>query len=210
MNIEKTNNWKLMKSFLKKRRKDPWANPSYVLYFLIVIVLVGTFGVLKDIIEMQWCWFCGFDDIKVKNFSFNVTNISLSLVTASVIDLIFITKKTVRGESAETDELRIESIKKSIRIFGLGSLIVTFVIWIIVNNFIAENIIKIILSIICLLFSYFIWWISSVRNKILHDRFNPFNTLGKERTNNSGPENPNGGREEGATLSGNITDFKVD
>jgi hypothetical protein len=211
MKNKQISDWKLMGNFLNKRSLEPWKSPSYVFYFIIVIVLVGTFGVLKDLIEMEWHWSWNLDNEKVKSFTFNVTNIGLSLVTASVIDLIFITQKTVKNETNEDDYLKIESIKKSIRIFGLCSLIVIFVVWIIVNNFLEHNLIKILLSIFSLLFSYFIWWISNVRNKILQNRFNVFATLGKERTNNFENERPTSSQEETeASLNGNTSNFKTD
>lgn len=210
MKNKQISDWKLMSNFLKKRRIEPWKSPSYVFYFLIVIVLVGTFGVLKDLIEMEWYWSLNLDNEKVKSFTFNVTNIGLSLVTASVIDLIFITNKTVKNETNDDDYLKIESVKKSIRIFGLGSLIVIFVIWIIVNNFIEHNLIKIFLSIFSLLFSYFIWWISNVRNKILLNKFNVFATLGKESTIDFENEKPSSQEETEVSLDGNISNFKID
>lgn len=210
MKNKQISDWKLMRNFLNKRSFEPWKSPSYVFYFLIVIVLVGTFGVLKDLIEMEWNWSWNLDNEKVKSFTFNVTNIGLSLVTASVIDLIFITKKTVKNETNEDDDSKIESVKKSIRIFGLSSLIVIFVVWIIVNNFLEQNLIKILLSIFSLLFSYFIWWISNVRNKILHNRFNVFSALGKESTNDSENGKPSSQEETDPTLNGNTSNFKTD
>ena len=210
MKNKQNSDWRLMINFLNKRRIEPWKSPSYVFYFLIVIVLVGTFGVLKDFIEMEWCWSCGFDSDKVKNFTFNVTNIGLSLVTASVIDLIFITKKTVKNETYEEDDFKNESIKKSIRIFGLSSLIVIFVIWIIVNNFLEHNLIKILLSILSLLFAYLIWWISYVRNKILQNNFNIFGPLGKKETKDSENEESSTQVETETSLSGNTSNFKTD
>ena len=210
MKNKQISDWKLMRNFLNKRSFEPWKSPSYVFYFLIVIVLVGTFGVLKDLIEMEWNWSWNLDNEKVKSFTFNVTNIGLSLVTASVIDLIFITKKTVKNETNEDDDSKVESVKKSIRIFGLSSLIVIFVVWIIVNNFLEQNLIKILLSIFSLLFSYFIWWISNVRNKILQNRFNVFSALGKESTNDSENGKPSSQEETVPTLNGNTSNFKTD
>lgn len=210
MKNKQISDWKLMRNFLNKRSFEPWKSPSYVFYFLIVIVLVGTFGVLKDLIEMDWNWSWKLDNKKVDSFTFNVTNIGLSLVTASVIDLIFITKKTIKNETNEVDDTKIESVKKSIRLFGLSSLIVIFVVWIIVNNFLEHKLIKIILSIFSLLFSYFIWWISNVRNKILQNRFNVFSALGKENTNDSENGKPSSEEITDPTLNGSTSNFKTD
>lgn len=208
MKNKQISDWELMRSFLKERSLEPWKSPSYVFYFLIVIVLVGTFGVFKDLIEMEWHLSWSLDDEKVKNFSFNVTSIGLSLVTASVIDLIFITKKTIKNETNEDDYLKNESVKKSIRIFGLSSLIVIFVMWITINNFLHHNLIRIVLSVISLLFAYFIWWISNVRNKILQNRFNLYGPLGKQNTDDPADEGPDNQQETEPSLSGDTSNFK--
>ena len=158
-----------MGTFLNNRFTKPWEAPSYVLYFFVVIVLVGTFGVLKDILQMHFCLCCTFDDEKVKSFSFNTSSTGLALITASVIELILISRKSIEKE-VESFNLKyeeLENLKKGIRIFGLSSLIISFILWILINNIIEGNWVKIILSIILLLFSYFIWWISNVQNKVL-------------------------------------------
>ncbi len=214
--MEKQNDWKLLKGFLKKRYKGPLINPAYVFYFFIVIVLVGSFGMFKDLIEMEWCWHCGFDTEKIRNFCFNISSTGLSLVTASVIDLIFISRKTIEKDT-EGDNFNIwehESIKRSTRIFGLGSLIVTFVIWILVNTIFKGNLIRLLFAIVALVFSYFIWWISNVRNKLLNSDFNNFAPLGRENTGNlTQSANPNLGSSSstnnGKELTGDTADFKI-
>lgn len=170
MEIKKKSQWALMRLFLKDRFLKPWNNPSYAMYFIVIIIFVGSFGIIIDLLNIEWCWNCKLDGIIVEKFAFNLTGISLSLTTASVIDLIFITKKTIETEtrSEKYNQFQIESIKKSIRIFGLVCLIIIFIIWIIVNSFLENYIAKIILSILSLLSSYLIWWISNVRNKILN------------------------------------------
>lgn len=210
MTNKSKSDWRLLRDFIKKRRREPWKNPGYVFYFLIVIVLVGTFGVLKELIEMKWCWSCDFDTEKVKNFCFNLSSTGLSLVTASVIDLIFISRKTVEKEtgSEKYKDHQFESIKRSIRIFGLSCLIVSFVGWIIINTLIENNFIKIGLSILSLLFSYLIWWISNVQNKILSNGFNPFGPLGTEDPNNTTPSSTPSEKPE-ENLNGNISTFNT-
>jgi len=39
MKDKQNSDWKLMIDFLNNRRLTPWKSPSYVFYFLIVIVL---------------------------------------------------------------------------------------------------------------------------------------------------------------------------
>lgn len=170
MEKQKISQWKLMFLFLKDRITKPWSNPSYAMYFIVIIIFVGSFGLLRDLLNTELCWSCEFDGVEIDKFAFNLTGISLSLTTASVIDLVFITKKTIEAEtsSEKYNQFQIESIKKSIRIFGLISLIVIFIIWILVNSFLESFNAKIILSIFSLLISYAIWWISNVRNKILN------------------------------------------
>lgn len=161
--------WKLIRTFLKNRLVTPWSNPSYVMYFVIIIIFVNSIGIIKDLTGYKLCWDCQFDSKKVTSFTFNLTNIGLSLVTASVIDLIFISRKSVKAETEiqHYHSQQHESIKKSVRIFGLSSLIIIFIVWILVNSFIEHSFLKIFLSTLALLFSFLVWWISNVRNKIL-------------------------------------------
>ena len=171
MEKQKNRNWKLMKDFIFRRFRESWEAPAYVLYFFTVIVLVGTFGVIKELFEMKWCFACDFDDLKVKNFCFNISSTGLALVTASIVELVFISMKSITNE---TEELKysyeeLENLKRSIRFLGLSGLIVSFVLWIFTNNVFENNWLKIISSILLLFFAYFIWWISNVRNKILRN-----------------------------------------
>lgn len=217
MENTKKGNWQIMWDFLKKRIKEPWKNPAYVFYFIIVIILIGTFGVFKELMETNWCWSCNLDSQKVKTFCFNVTSIGLSIVTASVIELIFISRRSIKKEMIDKQYnlQQIENIKKSIRIFGLCSLIVTFVSWVIINNIIENNILKIIFSVFTLWFSYFIWWISNVKNKILKNgKPNLSGILGGspnsntpiEESNNTNPINIDSKNK--VDLEGDISNFK--
>lgn len=217
MKNKKFRDWQIMVDFLTKRNNDPWRNPAYVFYFLIVIVLVGTFGVFKELMETNWCSNCVLDSQKVKSFCFNVSSTGLSLVTASVIELIFISRRSVKNESTEQkyDSQELESIKISIRIFGLCSLILTFVSWIIINSIIENDILKIFFSVFVLLFSYFIWWISNVRNKILKNgKTNLQGIIGGGTVNSAfadGSTNvdyPATENSESSSLSGDISEFK--
>lgn len=162
--------WKILQEFFCNRTKLSFGNPKYVMYFLFVIFLVGSFGLVYDLINIEYCFNCSLNFEKVKIFTFNMTNISLSLVTASVIDLIFISKKDIEkdyNQDKNKQNYNFDNLKGNVRFFGLITLIISFIIWILVNNIIESSIIKIILATCSLLFSYWIWWVSNVRNKIL-------------------------------------------
>lgn len=203
--------WKLFWSFIENRFIIAWNVPSYVLYFFIVILLIGTFGVLKEILDVEFCYSCGFEDAKVKSFSFNVSSTGLALLTASVIELIFISRGSIieEIENPNSKSKTVDRLKMGIRMFGLSSLIVSFVIWILVNNMLVINWLKLVFSFVLLFFAYFIWWIANVKNKILINKdFDLLNsTIGPElKENKSG--NPLTVPEQDEELNGNLDKFK--
>lgn len=208
----KQTQWSLFFNFLNYRTRYSLRNPKYVMYFIFIIFLVGSFGLIHDIININYCLSCDFDPEKVKAFAFNMTNMSLSLVTASVIDLIFISRKSIEEENKQQSngyEEECEHVKGNVRFFGLSSLIFTFILWILVNDLIENNSMKIILATFSLLFSYWIWWISNVKNKILSEGKQPPESI------IGGPINPtptpptDSGIASGNDLNGSIQDFKV-
>lgn len=181
MENNKRRDWELMFFFLRKRLTESWKIPSYVLYFFVVIVLVGTFGVITELFTIDFCFNCKFDNVKVKNSCFNISSTGLALVTASVVELIFIPRRSIEKETKNLNlnHAELENLKKGVRIFGLSSLIISFIFWILINNIFDKNWLIIILSIVLLLFAYFIWWVSNVRNKILSNYMeNYVNILG--------------------------------
>ena len=206
--MRKNKNWSLLFYFLKKRTFDSFENPKYVLYFVFIIILVGSFGLISDLFKLTYCISCKLDSEIIKSFTFNMTNIGLSLVAASVIDLIFISKKNIKKENLEQKHKNIDfqSIKGNVRFFGLTSLILSFIFWIFANNLIENNYWKIIIATISLLFSYWIWWISNVRNKILSNSITNLSAIiggipNEKKKNNNTP------KEE---LKGNISGFKTE
>ena len=170
-NNTKKKQWTLLGNFLSKRTSQPLGNPKYVLYFIFIIILVGSFGLFYDLMKIDYCFSCGLDSEKVKSFAYNMTNISLSLITASVIDLIFISKKNIEENDNVLDNSinEYQNIKGNVRFFGLSSLILSFILWILVNDLLVNDYLKLILAICSLFFSYWIWWISNVKNKILSE-----------------------------------------
>jgi hypothetical protein len=211
--------WKLLIEFFYKRTTQPFSNPKYVMYFFFIIVLVGSFGLLYDLLNMDYCRACSLDSEKVKYFTFNMINISLSLVTASIIDLIFISKKNIERDYQQAItslNINFNQVKGNVRFFGLISLIISFIFWILVNNIIDNNYLKIVVASFSLMFSYWIWWVSNVRNKILSNYFlsNLEDLIGgnvepntsfvsSEQTNS--PKDKNG--KDG--LTGDISNFKA-
>lgn len=209
------NHWMLILTFLKNRIVNPWSNPSYVMYFIIIIIFVNSIGIIKDLTGYKLCWDCQFDSKKVTSFTFNLTNIGLSLVTASVIDLMFISRKSIKVETElqNYNSPQLESIKKSIRIFGLSSLIIIFIVWILVNSFIEHSFLKIFFSTLALLFSFLVWWISNVRNKILSTKKEtvPLAPIGGS-VNSDQTTDTDGNliKDENPDIDGNLSNFKID
>ncbi|MFH6936343.1 hypothetical protein [Flavobacterium sp. FlaQc-30] len=191
--MEKNYKWKLLYEFLKDRYNKPKEMPGYVLYFLFVIIFVGSFGLFYDLFSAEYGVNLEWDDEKIKNIVMNMTNVSLSLVTASIIDLIFITKNSLKR--SEDDE-EFFTIKRDINILGISFLIIVFLLWILANAIFVNRYMKLIIGIISLIFGYYVWWICNSKNKLLVHTININNLLGNE------PEN---GRND--DLNGDINGF---
>lgn len=193
--MEKNYKWNLLKEFLKERYNKPKEMPGYVLYFFFVIILVGSFGLFYDLLTANYDIKFEWDTDRVKNIVMNMCNVSLSLVTASIFDLIFISKKSLKRN--EDDEY-FYPIKRDINIFGITCLIIVFLLWIFANTIFIDVYIKLSIGIISLLFGYFVWWISNVKNKLFVSKVEIQPILGGEAL----VEN-----EEEVGLPGDINEF---
>lgn len=186
--MEKNYKWKLLKEFLKERYNKPKEMPGYVFYFLFVIIFVGSFGLIYDLFSAKYGLDLEWDNEKIKNIVMNMTNISLSLVTASIIDLIFITKKSLKR--SEDDE-EFFPIKRDINILGISFLITVFLLWILANAIFTCIYIKLVIGVLSLIFGYYVWWISNSKNKLLVHTVNINNILG-DNLENGGNDGLNG------------------
>lgn len=158
----KISNWNELKLFLRKRSLSPLKYPSFVLYFIFVIILMGSIGVLNVILS----WISN-GDLEITDFISNASNVFLALVAASAVELILI-----KDDDLESDT---QCRKIDIRILGIIFLIIAFFLWILAKHF--SNYIGLIISIIGLFFGFYVWWISNAQNSILIDETDPKHAL---------------------------------
>jgi hypothetical protein len=114
--------WKTLYQFLKKRTFYPFHSPGFIFYFIFIIVLVGSFGLFYDILKDSY-WGCDYeiDTNKLKSIVMSMTNIGLSLVAASTIDLLFVSKKKLAEEENDINNwinLKIEIAKNKSRLYN--------------------------------------------------------------------------------------------
>jgi hypothetical protein len=113
--------WETLAQFLKKRTFNPIYSPGFILYFFFIIVLVGSFGLLYDLKDSYLGWNYVIDTSKLKSIVMNMTNIGLSLVAASTIELLFVSNKKLADEDKDIDDmlnLKIESAANKNRFFN--------------------------------------------------------------------------------------------
>ncbi|WHT39504.1 hypothetical protein QNH98_02035 [Myroides sp. mNGS23_01] len=108
--------WKTLLNFIKKRLRFPLGSPGFILYFIVVIMLVGSFGLVYDIatIKSIFCKSCDYDEIKLNSIIMNLTTIGLSLVAASTIELLFISKQKLNEEGEDFDLFYFKKVEKEI------------------------------------------------------------------------------------------------
>ncbi len=161
------NNWHILLHFLKERFTKPLNQPSFVFYFFVVIFLLGSIGLISEII-FQYCE-------KVFNSSILVTNSAntfLTLIAASSIELIMI----------NDDNLNYPYRKNDIQIFGVSVLIFGFLLWIF-SIYIKDSIGGLISSILGLILAYLLWWIANSNNKTLVSDEQPDVAIGGNKQN---------------------------
>ena len=174
-------NWNELKLFLIKRSLSPIKYPSFVLYFVFVIVFIGSIGVLNVVLT---CISNG-GDIEIINFNSNASNVFLALVAASTVELILI-----KNDDLESD---VQCRKIDIRILGIIFLIIAFFLRFLVMHFL--NNFGVVVSIIGLLFGFYVWWISNAQSSVLIDEPDPKDALAGDDVIND-------------EIEGNTDDFK--
>lgn len=162
----KPSNWKLLRNFIKNRFCEPFKHPGFVLYFLGIVVLIGSIGVLSEIIISIKS-----EIFNLENITINLSNIFIALIASSSVELILI----------DDDDLYNNERKNDIRILAILFIIIGFTLWLL-SVFFKEYKIGLISSIIGIFFSYFVWWISNAKSKKLID-VNPVSTLGGASSN---------------------------
>ncbi|WP_430933257.1 hypothetical protein [Saccharicrinis sp. 156] len=150
--------WKLLKQFIEYKIKEPWKHPSYVIYFFIVIVILGSIGFHYELFQCP---------IDIEGITINAANIFVALIASSTIELML-----VRGK----DE-KFSPIRTDIQVFAISILIIGFILWSIIINH-KEEYLGLILSILGLLLAYFTWWISNADNQKIIGNVNADKTIG--------------------------------
>lgn len=176
--------WKLLWIFLKKRFKEPLSQPSFVFYFIFIVLGIGSFGLFYDIVNLDYGCNLFSDGYRIDTVLMNMTNIGLSLTSASVIELIFISKSNLKEEGDSENKFIFFHIKSDIRFLGISVLVLEFLLWILVNTIFKIFFLRIVLGTVSLILSYIIWWVSNARNKILiKTKNNAKNTMGGSVSN---------------------------
>jgi uncharacterized membrane protein len=147
--------WKSLRKEIVQRFNTASRRPDFIIYFIMVIMLIGllsvglVFNIECKLTKEQFCH--SFSNIHV---ILSIVSYFIALLTASAVDLILSTK-----------ELKDESLRSSLIMIGLGSIILGLCIMIFVIVF--ENIPKIGygLAIFGVFLSWFIWWIANFSNQ---------------------------------------------
>ena len=170
-------NWELLGSFLKESFIDPLYKPSFIFYFLFIVVGIGSFGIIYDIINLNYGCNLFLDKTKINSLLMNMTNVGLSITSVSVFDLIFIsskklTKKIKKEDQKEDQEEELIqnkylSLKRDIGVMGISLLVIEFVLWIFVNTLFEIFVLRVLFAVTSLTIGYYVWWISNSKNRLL-------------------------------------------
>lgn len=172
-------NWRILKKFLSERLKKPLKYPSFVIYFITIVLIVGSIGFSTEIIT-QW----HLDDLNLSQLTTNASNIFIALIAASSVELILI----------KQDKLEHPFIQNDVQIIGISSLILGFFVWMLAIYF-KDCILGLFFSVIGLIFSYLFWWVSNAGNETLM----PLDDI----------LSPIGGEPEDIQLEGNTSEFRT-
>lgn len=146
----KENNWRMLWDFVISRIKKPWKDPSFIIYFFVIIFFVGMLSVIYEIaLGIKHSCF------DFKSILLNMSNIAITLIAASSVELMLRDKNEI-GENYRM---------KDIQVFILALMILGFVLWNTTIFFIDNiRIISWFSSIISLFIGFLIWWISNSDN----------------------------------------------
>jgi len=166
------NRWRVLRTELSARLKNPIRSPEFVIYFVVVILLIGLMGVgLTFVTELKMTQ----DDC---NHQFSHIHVCLAIVsyfiallTASAADLILSSRHLDNERSSnDSQSISAKSNHKPLKMIGVGAILLGLVILLCVMFF--ENLLsgecrtwmEYSFSVIGFLLSLFIWWISNSDN----------------------------------------------
>lgn len=163
-------NWQILGKFLKERLNNPKKQPSYVFYFIIIIILIGSIGFFSELVMGLYN-----NQLIFENLTVNSANIFIALIAASSVELVLIRE----------EELTYPFRKNDIQIMGVTFLIFGFLLWIL-SVYLKKEILGMIISLIGLILAYTLWWISNANNKKIAPSGQPKSTLGGDPNTLSG------------------------
>ncbi len=182
-NKSKFKEWDSFFDFLKKRIKEPRKSPRFILYFVFIIVILGSMGVFYELYSISNGCNCfkHWESVKI-----NMANIFLAYIAASSVELILLD-----GEETKFKEVNL----KDVQMFGVSVLILGFILWLL-SVLYQEELVSFLFSSVGLLLAYFLWWISNSEKPQLN-QVSPSTALGNPNDEDSSVE-----------LSGSMDDFK--
>ncbi|MFZ4680403.1 MAG: hypothetical protein ACOYLP_09570 [Flavobacterium sp.] len=141
---------KLIIQFLKHRFNYPQKSVAFVLYFITIIFLVGltsSFVGLFDTLDFS-------KKIDVNQVSLSIIGYSIVLLSSSAIEFIFI--------SFKDDEVKYSELKNAITMIGVASIIFGIILSL-TAYYINIPYLKLTISLLMLIFVWFMWWVSNSR-----------------------------------------------
>lgn len=172
--MKESSKWDILKQFLLNRLSSPLSNPSFIFYFFIVIVLVGTTGVFYEIAH----------GIKSSTFNIeailiNISCTAITLIAASSVDIILISNDNEATDTStenKNNQKNKDFDSRDIQTLGVATLVLGFILWLTTIYFVRSNsqLISWITSPLSLILSFLVWWIANADNKrIVRPNGNP-------------------------------------
>lgn len=153
MSIPNFYRWDFFYNDIKERLKTPAEYPEFIIYFFVVVFLTGMVGIYLTIyIENKLTAEVCFHNFSHIHVALSISSYFIALLTASAVDLILSIRKVV------------EILQRPYIMLGLASIIIGLCLMggvlLNENNYFYEYL----FSVIGLILSWFIWWISNSRN----------------------------------------------
>lgn len=185
--------WKLLKIEFKTRISSPFKHPEFIIYFLVVICIIGIAGPLLTIYLERDLMHNGTNHhFSNKHVILSIASYFIALLTSSAVDLILSSKSLVDQS---------QMLRKSWIMIGIGSIVIGIIFMGLSLATSEICILGYVISVIGLLFSWFIWWITNAANpNLTDDSENALITIG-------GP--PSNINSSSLQLVGNLTGFQV-
>lgn len=137
------NLWSDLGKYIKEKLVKPWQSPSFVLYFIFIVLIVGALGIHLAYFSSK------FPDTKDGNIISNMNCYFLTLVSTSALALLLMNHG---------------NLSKALSVISFGIITISILLFVLSTKYESY-----LISCVGIVLSIITWWIANADNHDLHD-----------------------------------------